>query len=241
MAKRPQDDIRLIRIPPIPTGFVRRTVTPFSVDAYLVAKRNGKEADAGIPCTDWLDQLFAISETLTSNGLSGQVFAGALDLNAEAIDSACLALLEKLAEVRRVGAAGAPAPTRRGLIASEALIKHLAVMLVEILHFEQEPTPETMAVLLRELMGGTNTELIQSNLPENKEPKIFAAQLLAQCPKIGVRSLAKALNLSPSTISRWIKDSDFQREIRFWAEMFDGSLSLRPAKRKRRSKPVADD
>jgi hypothetical protein len=87
-----------------------------------------------------------------------------------------------------------------------------------------EPLPlrgKALVVLIREFLGGTKTELIQQHLPETRLPKQFAAQIIAQVPKIGVRKLAKMLGLSPSTITRWKQEKSFNDELYLWTSIFN--------------------
>lgn len=55
--------LRLVRILPLPSNAVRADRTPFSLKSYLEGRQRGSIDQAGIPSTDWFDQLFAIHGT----------------------------------------------------------------------------------------------------------------------------------------------------------------------------------
>lgn len=164
----------------------------------------------------WFDHLFEIDSELKKHGIEAIDFAGVLDVDAKSIESASLQLLVKLGEIRAKAKQGVSAAVRRRLVASEALIRHMTLCIVEVLFLEPEPLPEACAVLLRELLGGANTDLIKKHRPETKIVWELAVQILAQRPRIGIRALAKMVGVAPSTISRWLKNSSFQVDVRFW-------------------------
>ena len=199
-----------------PTSLAPSRNYPSTSPSTVKEKLRGESSDAGIPALTWFDHLFEIDSELKKHGIEAIDFAGVLDVDAKSIESASLQLLVKLGEIRAKAKQGVSAAVRRRLVASEALIRHMTLCIVEVLFLEPEPLPEACAVLLRELLGGDNTDLIKKHRPETKIVWELAVQILAQRPRIGIRALAKMVGVAPSTISRWLKDSSFQADVRFW-------------------------
>jgi hypothetical protein len=223
MAKKSTQLLKLATFAPWPSKAGRRSPIAFDASEYLRARRAGRVAHAGIPSVTWFDHLtFEIPTTLDGHGIDHDRFENAMGSAKPAdIDEACLLLLEKLIESRSV-AKKESAASRRGLVTPESLIRHLALALMELSYLECRPLPEALVIVLRELLGGTNTDLIREHWSDNRRLRDFAAQILAQMPNIGVRKLAKRLGVSPSTISRWLREEEFHEDIRLWKFMFDG-------------------
>jgi hypothetical protein len=153
------------------------------VAKYVQERLKGESPDAGIPALGWFDHLFEIDSELKQHGINAIDFAGVCDLDVKSIESASLQLLVKLGEIRAMSKRGVSAAVRRRLVASEGLIRHMTLCIVEILFLESEPLPEACAVLLRELLGGANTDLIKRPRPETKIVRELAVQILAQPAK----------------------------------------------------------
>jgi hypothetical protein len=135
-----------------PTSIAPSPSYPFDVAKYVQERLKEESPDAGIPALGWFDHLFEIDSELKQHGINAIDFAGVLDLDVKSIESASLQLLVKLGEIRAMSKRGVSAAVRRRLVASEALIRHMTLCIVEILFLESEPLPEACAVLLRELL-----------------------------------------------------------------------------------------
>jgi hypothetical protein len=73
------------------------------------------------------------------------------------------------------------------------------------------PPGDALVDLFRELL---NLENPKQQYPRRLDAQECAAKMLAQSPQIGVSELAKAVRVNKSSISRWIKRSDFQAMVK---------------------------
>jgi hypothetical protein len=73
------------------------------------------------------------------------------------------------------------------------------------------PPGELLVDLIRELL---NLENPKQRYPRQLESQEKAANILARNPQVGVAELANAVGVNKSSVSRWLKRSDFQARVK---------------------------
>lgn len=141
-------------------------------------------------------------------GLSSRAAREALSGNVVEIEKAASWLRSELAVLRegqkQVGVA--PVYSKQTMMRPE--IADLAMEMLSAL--EEAPGDELQALFLELL----DLDRHRKTLAEKHEgPRYDAAWLEAQIPNLGVRELAKEVNVSPSTVTSWRKDSGYQKAI----------------------------
>ena len=101
------------------------------------------------------------------------------------------------------------APVLTGQSLSRLLIADVAMTMVEGL--EEQPGPELIALLMELL----NVDRHRRSLgAAHSEEKDRAVHLEAQVPNVGVRELAKAVGVAPSTITAWRRDPNYEKHVK---------------------------
>ena len=84
---------------------------------------------------------------------------------------------------------------------------------------EEQPGPELIALLMELL----NVDRHRRSLgAAHSEEKDIAAQLEAQVPNVGVRELAKAVGVAPSTITAWRREPDYEKHVKLIRRLRNG-------------------
>lgn len=81
------------------------------------------------------------------------------------------------------------------------------------------PPGEALIDLFRELLNLENPKI---EYPRRMEARQRAAAMLAHNPQIGVSELAMAVRVNKSSVSRWLKQPDFQAMVKRAAEVESG-------------------
>lgn len=115
-------------------------------------------------------------------------------------------LTKALKKTKRHQAKGKGVRASKGKVISQTDIADMAIeMLVEYTLFSDPPVDD-LVDLFRGLL---NVDAKPSKRSKRSEARTSCAFILAQGPEFGVRALAKSLDVSPSTVSRWKKDPEF--------------------------------
>ena len=121
------------------------------------------------------------------------------------------ALRKENDQLRNAVKSGQRAPVRHGGKLPKTAIAAIAVILLEN-YVEQDEVPgENLVELIRELLG-VDLPIISGKF--DNEKRTNAVWAFAQHPDLGVRELAKLLEVNPSTIVRWKKDPAFIDRIK---------------------------
>ncbi len=109
------------------------------------------------------------------------------------------------------------APVLTGQSLSRLLIADLAMTMVEGL--EEQPGPELIALLMELLNVDRHRRSLAAAHSEEKNRAVY---LEAQVPNIGVRELAKAAGVAPSTITAWRRDPDYEKHVKLIRRLRNG-------------------
>ena len=127
-------------------------------------------------------------------------------------------LRNELSSLREGEKSTGAAPVLAGGAMSRVVIADIAMTMVESL---DAPGDELLALLMELL----NLDRHRRSLARRKGSGFeIACQIEAQWPKIGVRKLAKVINVAPSRITEWRKDPDYHSKVEFFNKLFSGEF-----------------
>lgn len=202
-----------------------------SIENYIKLRRENPNAEIEIAVLGGIEPLFYMEPELRRHGFDPKMVAGAMDANPAAISEISLQLMEKIIEARKLAQAGKSHLARRGLAIPEKLIDWLINCSLESLSWNDDlHIPRDLIVLIRERLGGSNPEYRQASQAHEKKGNaaFVAGQLKARGMKPTYKMLGYAFDVAPSTVKRWFKPGEFEREAEFWARSFNKNGKLIP-------------
>jgi hypothetical protein len=202
-----------------------------SIRNYVRLRRKWPDAEIEIALHGGIDPLFYMEAELQKYGFDVELVASAIDANPTAISELSLQLMEKMIEASSLAKRDATHLVRRGLAVPDKLINWLIACMLDALSWNDEKyIPRDLIVLIRERLGGSNTEYQQNmDTHELRSAAVnIGGQFLAQGIRPSFRMLAKILKVSPTTVMRRFKGDEFEHEIERAAEMFDENGKPRP-------------
>ena len=125
--------------------------------------------------------------------------------NADAIEQVSDLLIEKPKERE-----GQYAPARWAGAMPDSEINVLAIAMVDACVFFDQPLPKALVELLRARLEGDRRSAAE---PRKSAERRRAIHFLALNPEASLREAARAVSVHASTISRWLKDPDFARQV----------------------------
>lgn len=202
-----------------------------SIENYVKLRRSNPTGEIEIAILGGIDPMFYMEDKLRRYGIDVQLVLGAMDADPDAISELSLQLMEKIIEARQLAQAGQTHLVRRGLAVPEKLIDWIINCSLDGLSWNDELyIPRELIVLIRERLGGSNPEYRKGahahNLKHNAA--MIGGQLKAQGMKPTLHRLATILGVAPSTVKRWFKPGELQREIDRWSQLFDEKGEMRP-------------
>jgi hypothetical protein len=141
--------------------------------------------------------------------------------------------MERLIERKRLEARGATHLRGRGNGISDALVGHLIVAMMEVLQQDRlEPRP-SFVLLVREQLGGANTEIYKSHtMWSSRNRAVFLGmQIKRRGEQPTIRKIAATLGVQPSTVSRWFPGGDFLAQVERFEKLFVRFRSNNPKAR----------
>jgi hypothetical protein len=195
-----------------------------SLEKYLEIRRKNPSAEIEVAVIGGIDKLFSIEAELRKFGFDPSIIASALDADSEAISEISLILMEKIIEARQLEAQGETQLVSRGLAVPQKLMDWLISLMLDALSWNDTlHIPRDLIVLIRERLGGSNPyyeQAARTHVMRNNALMI-GGQMLARGLQPSFRSIAKLLEISPSTVKRWFDDRDFEKEVQDYAEFFN--------------------
>jgi len=180
---------------------------------YLQIRRDFPEAEVEVGIFSGIDAPFKLEEKLAGQDFDPLLIAGALDADEPDIDAVCLRLLELLEARRNLPKEGVGFIEERRKAISDATVNYLIVEMFEAIDRcgSWIRIPASLVVLLREQLCGSNPDVHQLYLTQQRfRQAAFNAGLNFQ-HKPSVRKLAAAAGVSRGTAQRWLADKHFQR------------------------------
>jgi hypothetical protein len=159
-----------------------------------------------------------------------------MDSGSEAVSEISLQLMEKIIEARKLAKMGKSHLVRRGLTIPDKLVDWLINCSLDSLSWNDDlRIPRDLIVLIRERLGGSNPEYRQASEANEKKHNaaLIAGQIKARGLKPTYKILGEMLEVAPSTVKRWFKPGEFERESEFWASSFDEHGNLHPPGQKK--------
>jgi hypothetical protein len=160
----------------------------------------------------WFHRKTSVSEFIEKRGgFSNHVVMLALtDSDWETKESVATWLRAELAGLREAEKKAGTAPVRRGKTLSRIEISDMAIELLESIG------GESLVCLFQELLevDRHRRTLAENFLQMERGAEVEATTLLKGQP-LGVRSLAKLLSISASTVTRWRKSQSFRYRVQF--------------------------
>jgi hypothetical protein len=192
-----------------------------SIENYVALRRLGGW-DTEIYRFAGVDPLRTLGDELQRAGLARALVCGALGGDYRDIDELCLQLMERLIDRKRLEANGETHLQGRGNGISDALIGHLIVAMMEVLQQDSmEPRP-SLVLLVREQLGGANTEIYKShNKWVGRNRALFLGmQMRRRGEQPTIRKIAELMSVQPSTVSRWFPKGDFPERVENFEKSF---------------------
>jgi hypothetical protein len=195
-----------------------------TIENYVKLRRESPHEEIEIAVTEGIEWLFANANSLRELGIDPEWVASALDANPRAISKVSLHLLEKIIEREHAKSAGQTHIVSRGKAVSDSMVNYLAAMMLDALSWNNEfEIPRDLIVLLRyQIIGDGETEQskqVQSHKLEH-DIGMIGAQLLEQGLQPSARTIAKILDVNPSTVSRIFPKDKLLVESERWLKAF---------------------
>jgi hypothetical protein len=135
-----------------------------------------------------------------------------------------LQILEKIISAKSLSKEGKTHLARRRLAVPDKLITWLITCMLEGLSWsDQLYIPRDLIVLIRERLGGSNSEydkLVEA-FEKRGHAELIGSRLKAQGIKPSIRMLSRILGVAPSTVKRWFPAGDFSKEVTKFSSFFD--------------------
>jgi hypothetical protein len=202
-----------------------------SIEHYVRLRREHPDAEIEVSVIGGIDQLFYMESELRRFGIDPELVSAALDADAEAISELSLQLMEKMIEGRRLTNEGKTHLVRRGLAIPDKLIDWIVTCSIDAMSWtDQLYIPRDLIVLIRERLGGSNTEYEQGSRVRQKKSQAAAigGQLRARGIIPTYKVIGEILDVAPSTVMRWFKKGEFDEEVARWSAMFDREGNVLP-------------
>lgn len=202
-----------------------------SIENYLKLRRENPSAEIEVGVLGGMEQLFYMERELQRYGVEPELVAGTLDADPAAISEISLQLMEKIIEARKLSKAGKTHLVRRGLAIPDKLVDWIITCSLDALSWNDDlHIPRDLIVLIRERLGGSNPEYARAS--HAHEQKGRAATIGGQLKARGItptfKMLGDALGVAPSTVKRWFKPGEFERETDYWSRLCDKAGKLVP-------------
>lgn len=195
-----------------------------SIELYVKLRRQQPSAEIEVAVLGGMDQLYYMEAELRKFGFDPEMVAAVLDADPDAIGELSLQIMEKMIAARELSKSGETHLSRRGLVVPDKLVDWLIGCMLDALSWnDQLHIPRDLIVLVRERLGGSNPEYEQGSAAHQKRwaAMIIGGQLKAQGIEPSFRMIAKALDVSPTTVMRWFPNGEFEDEISKVSTWFD--------------------
>jgi hypothetical protein len=182
-----------------------------TIENYVALRRSFIRCDTEIHRFAGVDPMQALGHDLEQAGFDRSLVCGALGGDDRDIDELCLQIMERLIERRRLAAKGETHLQARGDGISDALIGHLIIAMLEVLQQDGLTPRPSFVLLVREQLGGANTEIYKSHIKwaDRNRAVFLGMQIKRRGAQPTIRKIAEIMGVQPSTVSRWFPDGDF--------------------------------
>jgi hypothetical protein len=182
----------------------------------------------------WFHRKSAASELIEKRGgFSNHVSMLALvDSDRETKEAVAAWLRRELRVLREAEGRSGEAPVRRNAALSRTVISDVAIELLECIG------GESLICLFQELLDvDRHRKSLAESFVQLDRAAEMEAQLQLQGRHIGVRELAGHMSVSPSSVTRWRKNSAYRRRLDFHKEIWGTSCGMNTSIRSKMRSP----
>lgn len=196
---------------------------------YLKLRRANPTAEIEVAVYGGFDSVVAMQAEFEAHGISIEQMMGILDADQLAISEVSLQLIDALVRSVQLFRSGETQLVRRNQAIPPKLIDWIIALMLEALSWNDSMVMNRdLIVLIRARLVGDEPHYLRSlsALEGRSNATWIGAQLIASGQAFSLRRVAKILGLSPSTVSRWFENGEFERECESLSKLFnaDGSL-----------------
>ncbi|MGY8704606.1 hypothetical protein RAD16_02525 [Bradyrhizobium sp. 18BD] len=204
-----------------------------SIEHYLTIRTEFPELDIQIGMSGGIDPLFAIQDKCKQCGINPDLIASAMDGFEPGIDRLCLTIMECI--VAREKISGPGSYERRRAAISDAMVNYLIAFMLEGLDWcgDEVRIPASLILLIRHQLGPLKGDFHKEYQSRQtmKRAAWIAGQQLQPNEKLSINRLIKLASTGDnpvprSTAARWLKDPEFQKELKFSTEFDEISRSF---------------
>ena len=201
-----------------------------SIQNYVKLRRENSKAEIEVSIVGGFESMFYMRDEFVRHGIDPELLGGILDADKDAISEASLRLMEKIVEARAMISKGETHLIRRGLAIPEKLVDWIICCSLDALSWNDDLViPRDLIVLVRERLGGSNLHYEQEGkVRQNKQnASLIAGQLMARGVNPTFKIVAQMLGVAPSTVKRWFRPGEFEKQRDIHAKWFDSDGNLR--------------
>lgn len=184
--------------------------------SYLDHRRQHPEQSVELNNTASIEWVLQNEEFLKQHQIEPFMVLGAIEGDLYDIGQLSFRLLELLNERDDLLRSGETQVQSRGVAISDALVNYLAAtMLDALVGIDGVYIPNDLIFLTKFLLIGdqpSENRALEAYL-SRRDAIWLAAQIRNSGRECSIRLLAKALKVSPSTVSRWFPDGEFEEEV----------------------------
>jgi len=193
-----------------------------TIENYVALRRSFIRCDTEIHRFASVDPMQGLGQDLEQAGFDRSLVCGALGGDDRDIDELCLQIMERLIERGRLAAKGETQLQARGHGISDALIGHLIIAMMEVLQQDGLVPGPSFVLLVREQLGGANTEIYKSHIKwaDRNRAVFLGMQIKRRGALPTIRKIAEIMGVQPSTVSRWFPNGDFLEQVENFEKSF---------------------
>ena len=202
-----------------------------TLENYLALRRRDPEAEIEVAVVGGFDSMFYMRDEFARFGLDPEWVGGLLDSDPSVISATSLALMESIAEARRLSSEGETHLASRGKTVPDKLIDWIICCTLDGMSWNDElEVSRDLIVLIRERLGGAmpHYEKVGRIREAKSNAGMIAGQLKAQGISPTLKVVSEIMGVAPSTVMRWFEPGELEREADTWSRHFDENGQLRP-------------
>lgn len=176
-----------------------------------------------------MQYVFQNIDNLRKHRLVGFGVTGAFDGEPKEVAAFSLKLIDALRQKHEREKHGESQLASRGLAISDSLVCHYAYKMLEGIKLNDKKIPDELMELLALVLGETKNNQVGSDQKERDRREdilIEAAYLMHRNKSYSARNVAKALKISPSTVTRKFPENTLEEQARETLDIWKSSKGL---------------
>lgn len=196
---------------------------------YLKLRRANPSAEIEVAVLGGFDSVIAMQTEFEAHGFSVDEMMRILDADQKTISDVSLRLIEELVRAEELTRSGQTHLGRRQQAMPDKLVDWIIAIALEALSWTNSmEMNRDLIVLIKARLVGSDPHYQQAVMVHASRNRAtwIGAQLIATGKPFSLRKVAKQLDVSPSTLSRWFAPGEFNLECQKLSASFnkDGSL-----------------